>query len=433
MGERLRMLWSKLNTGYWLIPSLMALTAVGIAYCTVLVDVLMSNKQVNWWWLGYTGGPEGARAVLSAIASSMINVAGVVFSITVVILSLATQQFGTYILRSFMRDRGNQAVLGAFLSTFIYCIMVLRTVRGGEDGLQSSQFIPYVGVTLGLVFAMISLGYLIFFIHHLARSIKSSNLVARSGHDFLMAIDRLFPEEVAEPSSIDARPPPSQGKLVKAVDPGYLQGVDGEKLVQLGAEHDLLIVMRVRPGTFIGAGDELALLTSDPIREIKDELCCSVRSAFVLGNERTIDQDVSFGIETLVELGTRALSPGINNPVTATQCIDRLREGLYHLAVRPIPAAYRQDSKGVPRLYAESFNFVELLDLSIGRLIYEARKHPDVLIHLLTALHAVRKRAEKPSDQQALMRHVVRIERYFQTIDDDFFQEKFREVLQGRT
>lgn len=432
MGERLRIIWSRLRSGYWLIPSVMALAAVGIAYCTVLLDVRVSNEKVNTWWLGYTGGPDGARAVLSVVASSMINVAGVVFSITVVILSLATQQFGTYILRSFMQDRGNQAVLGAFLSTFIYCLMVLRSVRGGDDGLESSQFIPYIGVTLGLVLAMISLGYLIYFIHHLAHSIRSSNLVARSGNDFLVAIDRLFPKEVAEPSLGDDTQPPSLGRLIKTTDPGYLQGVDGEKLVRLGAEHDLLIVMRVRPGAFVGSGDELALLTSsDPARDINDDLCKRVRSAFVFGNERTIDQDVSFGIETLVELGTRALSPGINNPVTATQCIDRLREGLCRLAVRPRPAAYRQDANGVPRLYAEPFSFVELLDLSIGRLIYHARQHPDVLIQMLLAFRAIMQHSQTPSEKQAVMRHIVRIQRYFLDISDDFFQKKLEEAISG--
>jgi uncharacterized membrane protein len=150
MGERLRILWTKLNTGYWLIPTVMTIGAVSTSYLAVLLDVRFSDGYLDSWWLGYTGGADGARAVLSAVASSMINVAGVVFSITVVILSLATQQFGTYILRSFMRDRGNQTVLG---------------------------------------------------VHHLAHSIKSSSLVAQSGHDFVMAIDRLFPQDVTEPSS----------------------------------------------------------------------------------------------------------------------------------------------------------------------------------------------------------------------------------------
>jgi uncharacterized membrane protein len=430
MGERLRVLWNKLNAGYWLIPTLMAVAAVGASYLAVLLDVRFSDGKRASWWLGYTGGADGARAVLSAIASSMINVAGVVFSITVVILSLATQQFGTYILRSFMRDRGNQTVLGVFLGTFIYCLMLLRSVRGRDEDLPAaSQFVPYIGVTLGLILAMISLGYLIFFIHHLAHSIKSSNLVAHSGNDFIQAIDRLFPAEVTTPSSFIRAEPPTQGTTVKALGAGYLQAVDGDGLVRLGAEKDVLIVLHARPGSFIGAGDSLALIASDPPREVGEDVCTRVREAFIVGDERTIDQDVSFGIEALVELGLRALSPGINNSVTALQCIDRLRDGLSRLAVRPVPGAYRQDSKGYPRFHAEPLRFVELLDLAFGRLIYTARQHPEVLLNLLAALNILRKRTVNAWDQEAVLRHIRRIEHHFRSVDDEYFQERFRSAF----
>ncbi|HET9240125.1 MAG TPA: DUF2254 domain-containing protein [Oligoflexus sp.] len=430
MGERLRVLWNKLNAGYWMIPTLMAVGALGVSYLVVLLDMRFSTGKQESWWLGYTGGADGARSVLSAIASSMINVAGVVFSITVVILSLATQQFGTYILRSFMRDRSNQTVLGVFLGTYLYCLMLLRSVRGRDDDMPSaSQFIPYIGVTLGLILAMISLGYLIFFIHHLAHSIKSSNLVAHSGRDFIQAIERLFPQEVTRPSSHIHSAPPSEGTLVTSLNAGYLQAVDGDGLVRLGAEKDVLIVLRARPGSFIGAGDPLALIASDPRQDFGDDMITRIRSAFILGDERTIDQDVSFGIEALVELVIRALSPGINNPVTALQCIDRLRDGLSRLAARPVPAAYRQDSQGVPRFHAEPLRFVELLDLSFGRLVYGARHHPDVLLSLLRALHILRKRVTDVLDQEAIMRHVRRIEHHFQAIDDEFFQERLKRAV----
>lgn len=427
MGERLRILWSKLNTGYWLIPTMMAIGAIGTSYLAVLLDAQVSDGKLDSWWLGYTGGADGARAVLSSIASSMINVAGVVFSITVVILSLATQQFGTYILRSFMRDRGNQTVLGVFLGTFIYCLMLLRSVRGRDQDLPfGSHFVPYIGVTFGLLLAMVSLGYLIFFIHHLAHSIKSSNLVAQSGHDFITAIDRLFPEEVAKPSSDPQALPPTEGVVIKAQTAGYLQAVDGERLVRLGEAEDILIVLRTRPGAFIGAGDELALIAADASREMTEGFSKRLRSAFIIGDERSIDQDVSFGVEALVELGVRALSPGINNTVTAIQCIDRLREGLTRFLARPAPEAFRRDSKGCPRFHAEPLHFVELLDLSFGRLVYEARQHPDVLLCLLDALNVLWKRTDKARDEQVIMRHRKRIEHHFRSIDDEFFQEKFK-------
>jgi uncharacterized membrane protein len=421
MSERFEIIWRKLNTGYWLLPSLMAFASIGLAYGALLLDTAMGTERMGAWWLGYTGGPDGARSVLSTIASSMINVAGVVFSITVVILSLATQQFGTYILRSFMRDFMNQSVLGTFIATFIYCLLTLRSVRG-DEGLQSVSFIPYISVTLGLILALISLGLLIFFIHHLADSIKSSNLVARSGEEFLAAIDRLFPEEVGQPSFPAPMPPGVPGAVVRAIKGGYIQGVDGNSLVRLGARYDLLIVIRARPGSFVAADDELALIMTDEKRDIPEWICRKVQARFVIGRERTIDQDVSFGVEALVELAVRALSPGINNAVTASQCIDRMREGLARLACRCIPSPLRLDRHGVPRVYAEAHPFANILDLAFGRLIFVAREQPDTLLRLGEALDCLVPLAPTLSDQIAIKKHKSRIANFMRAFNDEFFQ-----------
>ncbi len=151
--------------------------------------------QYDWvdklGWI-YTRGPDGARAVLSTIAGSMITVAGVVFSVTIVALSLASNQFGPRLLRNFMRDRGNQIVLGTFVATYLYCLLVMRTVQG----MDGSQFVPHLSVTVAILMAVASLGVLIYFIHHVAVSIQAPELIANVAHELHEAIDRLFPEEL---------------------------------------------------------------------------------------------------------------------------------------------------------------------------------------------------------------------------------------------
>jgi uncharacterized membrane protein len=193
---RLRASWEYLRGTYWAVPSAMAVAAVGLSVAMIQLDEAATAGLLDRLSWVYTGGPEGARAVLSTIAASMITVAGVTFSITIVALTLAAQQFGPRLLRNFLRDLGNQVVLGTFVSTFIYCLLVLRTVRGSDD----EEFVPHLPVTVGVILAM-SLGVLIFFIHHVATSIQASRIIANVAEDLEGAINRLFPETIGDDSA----------------------------------------------------------------------------------------------------------------------------------------------------------------------------------------------------------------------------------------
>ena len=208
----------------------------------------------------YTGGPEGARAVLSTIAGSMITVAGVTFSITIVALTLASQQFGPRLLRSFLRDLGNQIVLGTFVSTFIYCLLVLRTVRGNDD----AQFVPHLAVTLGVLLAMLSLGVLIFFIHHVSMSIQASQIIANVAADLEGAVARLFPERLGHertPVTANTTALPvdfeESASAVPADSNGYVQAIDEDALMTLATERDVVLRIDAEPGRFVRCGTAL--------------------------------------------------------------------------------------------------------------------------------------------------------------------------------
>ena len=191
---RLRAWWDYLRGTYWAVPSAMAAAAVGLSVAMIQLDEATTATMLERWSWVYTGGPEGARAVLSTIAASMITVAGVTFSITIVALTLASQQFGPRLLKNFLRDLGNQIVLGTFVSTYLYCLLVLRTVRGSD----AEEFVPHLAVTVGVVLAILSLGVLIFFIHHVATSIQASRIIANVANDLELAIERMFPDAIGE-------------------------------------------------------------------------------------------------------------------------------------------------------------------------------------------------------------------------------------------
>jgi uncharacterized membrane protein len=179
MQIRLIKYWEDLRSSYWFVPGAMAVGAILLSFATIALDGYFRAEVLRSLGFIWSGGPEGARGLLQAVAGSMITVAGVTFSITMVALSFASSQFGSRLLRNFMSDTGNQVVLGTFVATFIYCLLVLRTVRSGDD----AEFIPYLSVTVGLVMALVSLMFLIYFIHHMALTMQAPYVIGELAND----------------------------------------------------------------------------------------------------------------------------------------------------------------------------------------------------------------------------------------------------------
>ena len=430
MRTTLRNLWEKLTSSLWFVPALMTVAAV----CAALASIRLDRSPLATGW-AYGGGPEGAREVLSAIAASMITVAGVSFSVMIVALTLASQQFGPRLLRNFMRDTGNQIVLGTFIATFTFCLLVLRTIHSGDE-----EFVPHVSVTIAIILALASLGVLIYFIHHAAVSIQAPELIATVSSDLTEGIERLFPEQLGASSEADdagmgfqatsdlftlARPIAANGN-------GYLQSVADDSLMTLAREHDLMIALKCRPGDFIIAGDELARVY--PAERADEDTAQAVRSAFLCGTQRTHLQDLEFTLQQLVEVAVRALSPGINDPFTAMNCIDRITEGLCALACRSFPSSMRRDEDGRVRVIAAAPEFGALLDAAFGPIRQYGRSSSLVTTRLLEAIGRIACRALRADDRRALLEQARIIERGSRTglaeeADRALVAERFQAVL----
>jgi uncharacterized membrane protein len=273
--------------------------------------------------------------------------------------------------------------------TFIYSLLVLRTIRG--DGDDYDSFVPQLAVTVGLLLALASIGVLIYFIHHASTIIQVSHVIAETSADLDRAIDRLFPEKIGQGASqleqpIKELPSDFESNIygVKANSNGYLQAIDNEELMKFACKHDLLLRLNYRPGKFIVKGSELMMVY--PRERITRKLVKKLDDAFILGKERTEQQDVEFSIEQLVEIALRAISPGINDPFTAIRCIDRLSAGLSHLAQRDFPSPYRYDDRKNLRVIAERVTFASLVDTAFNQIRQYGKSDVAVTIRLLVGL-----------------------------------------------
>ena len=378
----------RLRYSYWFVPTLMMVGSVGLAMALLTVDRGFANGGIELGWV-YAGGTDGAREVLSVIAGSMITVAGVVFSITVVALQLASSQFGPRILRNFMRDRGNQIVLGTFVATFVYSLLILRTIHGEEQ-----EHVPALSVSVAVILAVASLAVLIYYIHHAATSIQATHIVRAIGRELFDSIERTYTAPDDAEAETDASPvarhllPPDDaiptGAGVHARDTGYVQTVDVSLVTRIAEEHDLVVFLMQRAGAFVSP--EQVIMRVLPAGRVDDGVLDDLRGAISTGATRTHEQDVLFAMEQLVEVAVRSLSPGINDPFTAMSCIDWLGAALIKLLMREAPTSIHADSNGVARFVYPVLPLEEILEHSFGRIRTYAHGHPAVLRSLLEGL-----------------------------------------------
>jgi uncharacterized membrane protein len=402
---RLVKYWDRVRTSLWFVPALMVVAAIALALAAITADEGLAGRDWRSWGWAYTGSAEGASAVLGAIAGSMITIAGVVFSLTLIALQLASSQFGPRLLRNFMRDTTNQLVIGTFVSTFLYCLLVLRAIRR-ED---VHPFVPHLSVTLGVLLALASLGVLIYFIHHVAVSIQADEVVARVAQELMVGIDRLYPMQIGEGGP--AAPSPerlpeafeAEARPVPAVGNGYLQLVDADGLMALARRADAIIRVERRPGHYVVAGTPLALVW--PGARANARLADQLRSAFILGEQRTPVQDVEFSVNQIAEVAVRALSPGVNDPFTAIACLDRLGAALSRLAEREIPSAHRRDGDGQLRVVAPPVTFPAIVAAALDPIRRYGRSDASVTLRLLDTIGVVAGAARRPEDRRALAGH----------------------------
>ena len=413
MNTKIQAIWHSFRNSFWFLPTVMVLITVVLSIVIVRLDQVLPFEYQNVFiWFRRTS-PEGARTFLSTVAGSMISLAGVTFSITIVALAQTSSQYGPRLLANFISDRGNQIVLGTFVSNFVYCLLILRTIRSIDE----ASFVPQVSVTFAILLTIVSVGVLIYFIHHISTSLQAEHIIAEIGHDLENAIDRLAQDETStqvyerELRNSDDIPEnfEDQAQTVSSTQSGYMQTVDYDSLKNIAIEHDLLLRLFKRAGDFVVKADELlAVLPGD---QVSEDLSEQLNDAFVTGSQRISGQDVELAIHQLVEVAVRALSPGINDPFTAVNVINQLTASLSELAERSIPGGFHYDKDGNLRVIEEAVTFGKLIKASFDRIRQYGRTNVDVMIRLLEALTIIAGRAQTSEQKHALERQVEMIMR----------------------
>lgn len=396
LGFRLRQLGHDLRSGLLFRP--LVLTGVLALLALGLVELERRGVIARWraggWF--FANDPGAAQAVLAAIAGSMMSVVSIVYSVLVVALSLASVQFSPRILGNFIRDRASQHTLGVLIGTFAYCLLVMRSMSTSEP------WVPTWATATGLALGVVCIGFLIYFLHHIATNIQVANIIQRISDETEQVICEVYPSpakaSVAEP----------QGALVgvlAAHRSGYLQLVDHEGLAELARHHHLTLVLRVEPGDYVARGDELArVLRRGPSGELSQELRLRGGGAFDLGPTRTMQQDVAFGLRQLVDIALKAISPAVNDPSTATLCIDRLGSLLAELAPRRPGARTLLDGADV-LVYAPQPNYADLIDLAFNQLRQYGKGDLAVSIRIVHALARAGRACSLDENRQRVRHH----------------------------
>ena len=423
-----------LRTNLWLVPSLEVLGAAVLFGCTLSLDraAYRGAFAVPAWMI--SGSADAARQILTAIAAAVITVVGVVFSIILVTLTLASTQFGPRMLRNFIRDRGTQLTLGTFVATFVYAVLVLVSIGPGSHG----DFVPHIGVTTTLGLMVADLGVLIYFIHHTAVSIQLPQVIASIARDLADAIETQGGDQHFHDRGPERGPGTTEivallesgSEAVLASASGYVQFIRLDSLVTFATDADVVLSLMHRPGHFITQGQPVATVWPPTAAvQVSDVLGRS----HLTGPNRILSQDVSFGIDQLVEIAIRALSPAVNDTFTALTCIDWLGDSLCKVMRHWHPARVHRDSQGYIRVMAAQPSYERLVQRAFEKIRQAGQGMPAIMIRQLEALAKMMTETSSASQRRLLLDQAEMIQRacersVAEASDRDDVQRRFEAV-----
>ncbi len=397
-----------LRTTFWLVPCLLVIVALVLFAVTFAVDIAAYHHRFSLPFWFRTGSADAGRQVLIAIAAAVITVIGVVFSITILALTLASQQFGPRMMRHFMRDLGNQMTLGIFVGTFVYAVLTLGCITTTSTG----EFVPHLSITVSEALLLVDLGVLIYFIHHIATSIQLPEVIAQIADDLQAAIDTEYPRAVGDPPEAQTDESgrsvtelvallDERGATVPAATNGYLQFVAYGELVRIATRLDAVIRLSFRPGHFVLAGRPLATVwPGGAAAQVRKSLA----KAHLSGPHRTLNQDPVFAIDQLVEIAIRALSPAVNDTFTALTCIDWLSAGLSQISGRVFGEGVYRDEFGRIRLIELDPSYPRMVNRAFDKVRQAGRGMPAVIIRLLDSLTHIVEYTRDATQREVLLR-----------------------------
>lgn len=423
--ERLRTVWEKINTGFWFLPSISVALSVGLSFILLSIDsiyVFRIGRSV----VGLFGGTaDAARVLLSTIAGSLITVISIAFSITIVALQQASTQYSPRVLRNFTRDKGNQAVLGTYLGTFIYALLVLRSVRAGDSA--AAEFVPALSITVGLALTLACMGLLIYFISHISSSLQIENIIKRIHDDLVGQIEGLYPDKLGAAANVEAAGDELFEQLkgvnetlaVKTRKSGFVRAIDSRPLEGFADQTIPAVFVRAGVGDFVVFGETVAEISTS--REVASARADDLADAIIIDHERSVNQDPLFAIGQLVDIALRALSTSVNDPTTAEYCLFRLTDALCQLASREFPSNKRTFDSSPTVFIFNRPGWPEFVDASYSQIRRAAADDVHVTGVLVRQLAKLMRYAPDGNRGEAVTGQLIEIR---QTLDRQVFSER---------
>ena len=400
-----------LRTNLWLVPVLETVAVVLLFTVTYTADRSAYDGLIQFppWVL--SGTADVARVLLATVAAAIITVVGIVFSITIVALTLASTQFGPRMLRNFVRDPGTQLSLGTFVASFCYAMIALVSVGGGPHG----DFVPHLSITVTLLFTLFDVAVLIFFLNHIATMIQLPVVIANIATTLVNEVTAM---ESADAFGVGVARGPSHEELlahlaesgapIRTPRSGYLQVIRHDILVKIATKADAVVQLPHRPGHFMVAGQVIARVWPP---EAAESVAERLALGHVAGAYRTLPQDVSFGFDQLVEIALRALSPAVNDTFTGMTCVDWIADCLCRIAPLWHPHRIRRDSEGHIRVIAFQPSFERLVERTFDTIRQAAIGMPAIMIRQLDAIAKVIEQIPERKRRTALIRQAEAIQR----------------------
>ncbi len=404
--KKFKYYWNELKMTFWFIPVLILIISILMSIGFVYLDGIVTIPREGLARIFFVNSPDSARSILTTISGAMIGAAGTVFSITLVALTLASSQFGPRLVKNFMYVRLNQIVLGSYISTYLYCLLVLNAIRESNGYV----FIPSISIFIAILAALINIILLIVFIHQIAVSIQPDKVIDDISKVIYDQVKSIFPEEKDEEvEKIQKHIIPSIKSKYQHITPivcpksGYLQYIDNETLLDLVSKYDGMLDLHYRLGNYAVQGLELGLLYTHDL--LDKEKIDNIRDQFLIKTSKTARQDIEYSIYQMVEIAVRALSPGVNDPFTAFIIIDNLTAVLCYLAKKKFPLKYMADKEKNLRLITNSLEFEIVLDAAFNQIRQYSVGSASVIIKLMEALITINKFVKNENHKDAVLKH----------------------------
>jgi uncharacterized membrane protein len=375
IGLRQSRVVTHIRTGLWLVPVLCVVAGVTLSFGTIALDRLTNHSWIPQW---LSGGPDAATAILGTIATSMVTLVALVLTITMVVVQLAMGQFSPRIVSTFLQDKPSQLAIGLFVATFAHAMLAMREVDFAH------HTVPGLAIVVGYILVIISIGVLVVYVDHIGRSLRVSSLIELVGTATRDTLERRYPDESKGSSST------CDSTLICAPHSGVLARIDEARLVALAEAADCVLEVQPALGAFVPNGGTLVVIDGSTERLDRD----AVAKALMLSLDRSLDQDVAYGLRMLVDIAERSLadSPFLD-PTTAVQAIDRLHDCLRQLAPRPFPAGELHDEAGRTRVLLRRMDWDDYVQLAFQEIRLAGAGSPHRPAGFRPRCHTVLKRA----------------------------------------